>query len=125
MSRVADLAGFVFIATLTLGLAFVTAIGMTYLPARTHTRQRLRGEVLYHYCAQDDVTVDPATRTFITVRRGRSGQPWMFGRRAIYFYAGYAPRRPKSNHPRLRGVPAVVITVSGHDLLAAIGDAAI
>jgi len=114
-----------FVVSLAACLGVMTAIGLTYLPTHSRTRERLRGELLYHYCADTEITIDPATQTFTKVRRRRTREPWVFGRRAIYFYAGHAPRRPKSNHPRLRHSRAAVTTLAGRDLLTAIGDAPI
>ena len=44
-------------------------------------------------------------------------------RSAVYFYAGDAERRPRSDPPRLRHTPAAVGPVAGADLLDAVGAA--
>jgi hypothetical protein len=114
-----------FVVVLALALAALTATGRTYLPSGSRRREQIRGELLYHYCADAEVTIDPAAGTFTKLRRSRTHEPWLLGRRAIYFYVGVAARRPRSNHPRLRHTPAAEVTIAGSELLDAVGGARI
>lgn len=108
-----------------IALLILDGMGNTYRSGRHDVRQQLRTATLYHYCAATfvDQFVDPSTGTVTLRRRSRTTEPYLTGRRAIYFYATHGSRGAKNNHPKHWRSEAAVITVQGTDLLAAIGDA--
>ena len=67
--------------------------------------------------------VDATTGTVTLQGRARTKEPYLTGRRALYLYAAHGARGAKTNHPERWRSAAAVITVSGADLIAAVGEA--
>jgi hypothetical protein len=112
------------VCTLVLLCCF-EAVGNTYRSIPAGIRRQLRSATLYHYCAAAflDQYIDPDSGNVTLHRRARTIEPYLTGRRALYLYTAHGPRGAKSNHPRRWRGAAAVITVSGADLLDAVGDA--
>jgi len=115
----------VFVVCTLVVLCCFEVVGNTYRSLPALIRRQLRSATLYHYCDATfvDGQVDPVAGTVTLRRRSRTVEPYVTGRRAIYLYTGHGPRGAKSNHPKRWRSTAAVITVSGADLLDAVGDA--
>lgn len=117
--------GVVFVVCTLVVLCCFEVVGNTYRSLPAVIRRQLRSATLYHYCdaAFLDQYVDPDSGTVTLHRRARTMEPYLTGRRALYLYTAHGPRGAKSNHPKRWRSAAAVITISGADLLEAVGDA--
>ncbi len=133
----------VFVVCTLVVLCCFEAVGNTYRSLPAVMRRQLRSATLYHYCDVADLYhycdvaflyhycdvafldqyVDPDSGTVTLHRRARTMEPYLTGRRALYLYTAHGPRGAKSNHPKRWRSAAAVITISGADLLEAVGDA--
>jgi hypothetical protein len=115
----------IFVVSTLVVLCCAEAVGNTYRSLPAAIRRELRSATLYHYCdaAFVDQFVDAATGSVTLRRRARTLEPYLTSRRALYLYTAHSPRGAKTNHPKHWRSAAAVITISGADLLNAVGDA--
>ena len=119
----AELLAIASVLSLPVAFAIVVAIfdllGYTYRRPTSAQLEVLRAATLYHYC--DNSIVDEifdATEGLHLTARGRAFEPFLAGRRAIFFYGGHGPRGGRSNHNSRWRTHAAVFAVRGDDLFA-------